>query len=104
MVHLCQCLFNDFICNNIFNRNNKSVCLDPNNKSMKHLSSLAEFSCDENAFPEHLKQRINYIISRKKDNSQNTPKNNDGDILFNNDNDDSIDNNWKSKLSKEERY
>lgn len=53
MVHLCQCLFNDFICNNIFNRNNKSVCLEPNNKSMKHLSSLAEFSCDENAFPEH---------------------------------------------------
>ena len=76
--------------------------MNPNNKSMKHSSSLAEFSCDDNAFTEHLKQRINDIISRTKDNSQYTQKSNDGDILFNNDNAHSINNN-KNKLSKEER-
>ena len=88
--------------------NNYSANITIQSHSNSAKSSFAEFNCDENALPEHLRQRINDIISRKKDStitSAFTPTSPDKEMMFTtNTNYDSIDNtNSNSKLSKEKR-
>ena len=97
------------------NNYSANITLQSNSNSAKS-SFVTEFNCDENVLPEHLKQRINDIISRKKDStitSEFTPTSPDKEIQFTtNTNYDSIDNNNinnnsnsnnNNKLSKEKR-